>query len=237
MSTLAPVATRRYEQRLRAQSADETRRRILDAASDRLREAPSQPLNVDRVARTAGVARSTVYLVFGSRAGLFDALREDLVERSGLARLIEAVQHPDAREHLRGGIRAGAEMFAADRDLFRALTSMSALDDEAVGGAMRRGEAVRARGMARLARTLDEQGLLLDGLSAERAADVLWMLTSFDAFDLLYTGRGLPLDEVVEVLTETAERSVCRPAGARPSRPRRAPKPSGPAPGSAPRRR
>jgi AcrR family transcriptional regulator len=205
------MATRRYEQRLRAHSAEETRRRILDAAYDRLREAPSQPLNVDRVARTAGVARSTVYLVFGSRAGLFDALREDLVERSGLARLVEAVQHPDARQHLRGGIRAGAEMFAADRDAFRALTSMSALDDEAVGGAMRRGEAIRARGMARLAGRLDDQGVLLPGVTAERAADALWMLTSFDAFDQLYTGRGLSLDEVVGVLTETAERSLCRP--------------------------
>ena len=205
------MATRRYEQRLRAQSAEETRRRILDAAYDRLREAPSQPLNVDRVARIAGVARSTVYLVFGSRAGLFDALREDLVERSGLSRLVEAVQHPDARQHLRGGIRAGAEMFAADRDVFRALTSMSALDDEAVGGAMRRGEAIRARGMARLAGRLDEQGVLLPGVTAERAADALWMLTSFDAFDQLYTGRGLSLDEVVGVLTETAERSLCRP--------------------------
>ena len=229
------MATRRYEQRLRAQSAEETRRRILDAAYDRLREAPSQPLSVDRVARMGGVARSTVYLVFGSRAGLFDALREDLVERSGLSRLVEAVQHPDARQHLRGGIRAGAEMFAADRDVFRALTSMSALDDEAVGGAMRRGEAIRARGMARLAGRLDEQGVLLPGVTAERAADALWMLTSFDAFDQLYTGRGLSLDEVVGVLTETAERSLCRPA--RPPRQRRAPTRSGPAPGSAPRRR
>jgi len=206
------VAARRYEQRLRAQSAEETRRRVLDAAYGRLREAPAQPLSVDGVARRAGVARSTVYLVFGSRAGLFDALRSDLLERSGLERLIEAVQHPDAREHLRGGIRAGAEMFAADRAVFRALESMSALDDEAVAGAMRRGGAIRSRGMARLAGRLDEQGLLLPGVDAERAADVLWLLTGFDAFDQLYTARGLSLDEVVEILTETAERSLLRPA-------------------------
>jgi hypothetical protein len=66
--------------------------------------------------------------------------------------------------------------------------------------------------MARLAGRLDEQGLLLPGVSAERAADVLWLLTGFDAFDQLYTARGLSLDEVVEILTETAERSLLRPA-------------------------
>jgi hypothetical protein len=31
------MATRRYEQRLRAQSAEETRRRVLDAVYDQLR--------------------------------------------------------------------------------------------------------------------------------------------------------------------------------------------------------
>ena len=30
--------------------------------------------------------------------------------------------------------------------------------------------------------------------ATEQAADVLWLLTSFDGFDLLYTGRGLPAD-------------------------------------------
>ena len=106
------MATRKYEQRLRARSADDTRRRILDAVYERLRDAPSQTVSVDRVARMAGVARSTVYLVFGSRAGLFDALGRDLMERSGYAGLIQAVGHPDAREHMRGrlvGRRSGLE--------------------------------------------------------------------------------------------------------------------------------
>jgi hypothetical protein len=31
-----------------------------------------------------------------------------------------------------------------------------------------------------------------------------------DAFDLLYTGRGLPADEVGRLLGEMAERAVCR---------------------------
>jgi AcrR family transcriptional regulator len=204
------VGTRRYEQRLRAEAAEETRRRILDAVYARLREAPSQPVSVERIARMAGVARSTVYLIFGSRAGLFDALAQDLMDRAGYAELIEAVQHPDAREHMRGGIAAGARLFANERDVLRALYSMSLLDEEAVGDAIRRSEANRSRGMQRLAGVLDEQGHLRDGLTAADAAHLLWVQTSFDAFDLLYTGRELPLDEVIRLLVEGAERAVLR---------------------------
>jgi AcrR family transcriptional regulator len=204
------MTTRRYEQRLRAEAADETRRRILDAVYERLREAPSQPVSVEQVARAARVARSTVYLIFGSRAGLFDAVAQDLLQRGGFERVTTAVAHPDAREHLRLGLRASVEVFAVDRDIHRVLLSTAALDPEATAGAVRRSEARRAGGMAYLARRLAEQDLLRPDVSVNDAAHILWLITSFDAFDLLYTGRGLPVEEVARVLVATAERAVCR---------------------------
>ena len=202
------MSTRRYEQRLRAQAAEETRRRVLDAVYDELREAPARPVSVDRIARTAGVARSTVYLIFGSRAGLFDALAADVHERGGFHRVVEAIADPDPRVHLRDGITGGVHTFAADRDVVRALVSMAALDPDAVGGAVDRMDQRRAKGMLQLARRLERHGLLRDGVGAAEAAHQLWLLTSFDAFDLLYTGRGLPADEVARVLVDLAERSL-----------------------------
>jgi AcrR family transcriptional regulator len=202
------MATRRYEQRLRAQSAAETRRRILDALYDQLRAAPAEPVSVDRVARAAGVARSTVYVVFGSRAGLFDALAEDLLERGGFKNVLDAIANPDPRVTVRDGIAAGVHTFAAHRDVFRALVSMSALDPDAVGGAIARSDERRTNGMLRLARRLGRHGALRDGLTAQQAADRLWILTSFDAFDLLYSGRGMSADEVARTLVHMAQRSV-----------------------------
>jgi AcrR family transcriptional regulator len=202
------VATRRYEQRLRAESAAETRRRVLDAVYDQLRAAPAEPVSVDRVARAAGVARSTVYVIFSSRAGLFDALAEDLLERGGFQGVLDAIANPDPRVTVRDGIAAGVHTFAAHRDVFRALVSMAALDPEAVGGAIARSDERRNRGMQRLARRLARHHALRDGLGVKAAADRLWILTSFDAFDLLFSGRGLSADEVARALVDMAERSV-----------------------------
>ena len=205
------MATRKYEQRLRAEAAEETRRNIIDAVYDRLRRAPSTPVSVEQVARAAGVSRSTVYLVFGSRAGLFDALTTDLWwHRAGFQAVVDAVEHPDAREHLRGGIDSGVRVFAAHRDVFRALFSMAQLDADAVGGAITRIEENRAGGMVHLARRLAEQEVLRPEVTVDEAADLLWLLASFDSFDQLYTGRNLPVADVSRALITTAERSLCR---------------------------
>jgi AcrR family transcriptional regulator len=205
------VATRRYEQRLRADAAEQTRRRILDAVYEQLRRAPSEPVSLEQVARTAKVARSTVYLIFGSRAGLFDALSTDLWwRRAGFQQVVDAVTHPDAREHLREGIGAGVRVFAAHRDVFRALFSMAQLDADAVGGAIARIEENRAGGMAHLAQRLAGQEVLRPGVTVGQAADLLWLLASFDSFDQLYTGRKLAADDVARTLITAAERTLCR---------------------------
>ena len=204
------MATRPYEQRQRAEAAEQTRRTILDAVIERLREAPSEPVSVDRIAEMAGVARSTVYAIFGSRAGLFDAVAADVLEREDYERLLDAKREPDAREHMRVGFRTATEMLAADRDVVRALFSMAQLDERAVGEAIGRREERRSAGMARLAGRLAEQNLLRPDVSAEDAERILWVLTSFESFDLLHTGRGMSSEAVAELLFATAERALLK---------------------------
>jgi hypothetical protein len=119
-------------------------------------------------------------------------------------------RHRDARETLRSGIRASCEYFAADRDVHLVLHASAALDPEATGGAVQRGETRRAGGMAYLAQRLAEQDALRPDVTADDATHILWLITGFDAFDQLYTGRGLPVDEVARLLVATAERAVCR---------------------------
>ncbi len=204
------MTTRKYEQRMRAEVAAQTRRRVLDAVYERLRVAPVEPVSVDRVAQQAGVSRSTIYLIFGSRAGLFDALGADLLDRGGFHRVMEAVERPDAVDGLRDGIAAIVQMYAAHRDVLRVLHSMSSLDPDTVGGSIQRMETGRASGMTYLAHRLADQHSLRSDVTVDEAANLLWVVTSFDSFDLLYTARALTAEQVATTLITTAVRSLSR---------------------------
>lgn len=206
---MSGMPTREYKQRLRAESAAETRQRILVAVADRMRTAPTEPVSIDQVARLAKVSRSTIYVVFGSRAGLFEAFAEDLWERTGLADLSQATKSADALEHLRGAMRAACRMFAGDLDVYRVLFTMARLDPDAVGQVIERTEADRKHGMKRLAIRLAEDGYLRDDITVEQALDLLWVLGSFDAFYLAHAGRNLSVDDAADLLSLTAERTLC----------------------------
>ena len=202
------MATRSYEQKARAEEAERTRMRIIDAVFERLREAPAEPVSVDQIAQMAGVARSTVYASFGTRSGLFEAVGRELVARGNYEQLLAAKHEPDARDHLRTGLRAASEMIAANRDIFIALRSMAQLDERAVGPAARRMDEERAAGMRRLAGRLAEQGVLRKGLSVKDAENILWVLTSIESFDALHTGRGMSTNRAVAVLIDAAENAL-----------------------------
>jgi hypothetical protein len=92
--------------------------------------------------------------------------------------------------------------------VFRALFSMSALGEDVTGGTIRRWERTRGVGVARLARRLGEQGVLRPGVGDQEAADLLWVLTSFEAYDLLRVRRGADATDAAATLVAAAERGL-----------------------------
>jgi hypothetical protein len=148
--------------------------------------------------------------VFGSRTGLFRAVAKDFLDRQGFDRLVAAVGHPDAREALVGSLREGARLYAGGRNVGRALFSLSLLDPDAAEAIVVL-EHGRAPAMRALAQRLKDQGYLRPDIGVTEAADVLWVLTSFDTFDQLYTGRGLSRATVANRIVGMAERALLDP--------------------------
>jgi AcrR family transcriptional regulator len=201
---------RRYVQRRRAEGAQQTRDRIIEAACESLAAGPLGAVRVDEVARAAGVARSTIYVAFGSRAGLFEAVAEHLLARGGFDRIATAFRLPDAADALRESIRAACEVYATEPDLTRSILTLAAIDPDAAA-AVALFERGRWPGMIDLARRLHAQGRLRSSVSRTEAAQMLWVLTSFGSFDQLFGDRGLSPATVAARLTAMAERSLLRP--------------------------
>ena len=201
---------RPYAQQVRAESAAATRRRVLDAVYERLREAPAERVTVDGVARDAKVSRATIYLVFGDRGGLFDAIGADLLERSGFAEVMRAVDDPDPRAAVHRFLHATTQMYARDQEVLRSLSAMSQIDPTALGGSVVRMEDGRRHGMQALAQRLADAGLLREGCDLARAVDLLWLVSSFAAFDLLAAGRGRTPEHVADAFLAVLEQSVLR---------------------------
>jgi AcrR family transcriptional regulator len=206
MSSATPK--RAYQQRVRAEAAAETRRRIIEVTRECLTRVPLENVGLPEIAAAAGVARSTIYADFGSREGLMFAVAEDLLERAGFDRLGRAVRHPNAMVALETSLREASRIYAAEYPVSRALLRLAAVDRDAARGAARL-EFGRREGIDDLAQRLRKQGALRSGVTQREAADVLWVITSFETFDQLFGARELTVEQTATRLIAMAKRTLC----------------------------
>jgi AcrR family transcriptional regulator len=201
------MSPRPYQLGKRAETVEQTRRQILAATRELLARNGSRDLSLDEVARTAHVARATVYYQFGSRTGLLEAVVRDIQRRAGQSAVADAVALADPVDALRQAFLAGCRFWAAEHPLVHRLTGLAAVDAE-IRRVLAEVERDRLPLLTGLVDRLDAAGRLSPGCSASRALDVLWMLSSFEAFDQLFIGRRLPVDDVAELLADLAVRAV-----------------------------
>ena len=150
------MSPRPYQLGQRQAAVDETRRKVLTAARDLLTEpAATAAFTVDAVARRADVARATVYYRFGSKAGLLEALFDDLAANGRMDRLAEAFTTPDHDEALRTFVACFAGFWAADRLVLRRVRALAALDPDVGPLITARDERRRDGARVLLARRLD----------------------------------------------------------------------------------
>jgi AcrR family transcriptional regulator len=198
------VSARRYTLRARAEATNATRDRILNAARALLVEGDFRRVTVDQIAATADVARATVYHQFGSKVGVFEALVINLEQRAGLERLVAVIETEPPATLVRAVIAAGCRYWATDPDLVRTATALARLQPD-LERVVAPHDAGRLRLLSRMVDRLSESGVLRPGCPPRQAVDHLWLLTSFDAYDMLSQGRELSQDEVAQRLAELAE--------------------------------
>ena len=147
---------RSYQQTARAESAADTRRRIIEVTRELLARAPLENVSLPEIASRSDVARSTVYTIFGSREGLMVAVAEDLLERGGFARIGQALRGPDVVRAFEISMDVAMELYSQEAPVSQALLSLAAVERDASSAAARLNFG-RAQGMRRLAERMHEQ--------------------------------------------------------------------------------
>jgi AcrR family transcriptional regulator len=183
----------------------ESRRRVLDAARALLRDSDSYTaFTVDAVAKRADIARATVYYQFGSKAGLLEAVCDDIAEEGQMSGLTGAFTAPDPEAALREFVVVFGRFWAVDRVVMRRLRALAALDPE-VDTVISARDARRRKGLTVLASRLD-------GASSEDSeiVRVLYALTSFETYDALAAADG-NLADVAPLVADLAFAALRRP--------------------------
>ena len=197
------MSPRPYRLGKREEVIDQSRRRILDATRELLRDATAYPgLTVDAVARRADVARATVYYQFGSKTGLLEAVCDDLAEAGGMAELARVFTNPAPDAAIDGFITAFAGFWAADRIVMRRLRALAALDPD-VGAVIAARDERRRQGLTVLVGRLPASA----GAPAEQTVQMLYALTSFETFDTL-AGPDRDLADALPIVTRLARAAL-----------------------------
>jgi AcrR family transcriptional regulator len=124
MTRIATRGPRAYTSELRAQQAEDTRGRILDATV-RVMARGIASLSIPAVAREAGVSIPTVYRHFGTKTDLLSAVYPHIERRAGFDQLVP----PRSIDGLRDGVRSIFERLESFDDLARAAMASPAADE------------------------------------------------------------------------------------------------------------
>ena len=176
---------RPYRSDLRAEQAEETRGRILDAAL-RVMTTGVASLSIPAVAREAGVSVPTVYRHFGTKAELLAAMYPHAARRSGLDQL----PIPTSIGDLRTSLRAFFEHLDALDDMARAAFASPIADE--VRHATMKGRFERIR---RIGESVDPP---LSKSDQDRITRLLVILTSSGSLRMWRDHLGSSVDEAVD---------------------------------------
>lgn len=192
------VKPRRYNAERREQASRQTRRRILTAARELFLAQGYRASTVGDIADHAGVNVDTVYQLVGRKPALLRELVEEAI--SGTDHPVAAEQRRYVQE-IRAERHSGRKLAIYARAVRRIQERMAPLFLALRDAAVTEPEAKRvwhdiserrAANMRLFIADLKAAGGLRPELSAQTAADTIWLMSSSDAYVLLTLDRGWP---------------------------------------------
>jgi AcrR family transcriptional regulator len=196
MTTMdAESCKRPYALGKRQEQSDKKRAVVLKAARSQLESGGYRSLTMDSLARESDVTRQTVHNLFKTKAGVLEALFDELALDGGMERMAEVMRSGmmggDPEVMLDGFVAVFTGFWRKDRMLIRRIHGIAAIDPElgaAVEARNQRRKKAAARIVERIVIRLDAPGMSTELQDRQRRAAALYAMTSFEFFDALAEG-------------------------------------------------
>jgi len=195
--------TRAYQSPVRQRQAEDTRRRIADAARRLLRSKGYSAMTVDAIAAEAGVAAPTVYAIFGSKTGILTELLDQSTFGPEYENLVEQARGtPEPEMRLRIAAKIARQVHDAAGSALDLLKGAGVVAPQ-LARLLKDREGRRYAAQEHLIGYLEEHGKLRPGLNRTAAWDVLWSFTSRELYRLLVIERGWTSQAYEDWLADT----------------------------------
>jgi AcrR family transcriptional regulator len=207
-ATNGPKKARRYRSTLRAQTAAETRRNILDTGMRLFLDRGFGRVTVNDIAAEAALAVATVYASVGGKAAILNTLIEDAMGDPVVEETLSAVRASrlghDVLHHAARGTRIDNERY---HDIVQVMKNAAAVDT-AAADILQRSDAGYRQALGQIARRLRTLKSLKPGINEGRATDVLWFYLGHQAWHLLVRDSGWTWDDAEQWLRNRAAEAL-----------------------------
>lgn len=207
----------KYHSPTRERQAEETRKRMVDAAREIFLAKGYDGTTIEAIAAGAGVAPQTVYAAFQSKAGILVAILRGTVFGPRYQELVrQAMATADPVLRLPFAAKIARQIYDAFRAEWCLLQGAGIVTPE-LQALERQGEHARYEAQAPMIAYLAEQGRLRPGLDVTAAREILWAFTSRDFYRMLVVERGWSADRYEQWLGEVLVSTLLAPSPASPT--------------------
>lgn len=192
-----------------------TRKRILVAADELFTVEGYARTTVSRIAERAGVARDTVFAVFGSKGRLLTALLDmhlvhgaDVTNELDLPEIRAIRDESDQRDQVALYVRFLTQVLDRISGVYATMRSAAAADDE-MASIYAEMQMYRSRNLDKIVGWIAKNGRLR--VSKKRAREVMWALASPDLALMLRDHQGWSTAEYAEWLEDMLAYALLSP--------------------------
>jgi AcrR family transcriptional regulator len=206
--SLVPMSVkrkRRYDASSRRDHARRKREDVLDAAERRFLDRGYPTTTVADIAHGAGVSVETIYKGFGGKAGLVRAIYERGLTGRGSVPAYQRsdemrAQEGDPETIMRNWGLLTAEVASVVSPI-RLLMRSAAESEPEMAQLLEDSDHERLERMNHHAEFLEQRGYLRDDMTTSEAADVLWICSSVELYEMLVIRRSWSLPRFAQFIS------------------------------------